>query len=47
MKIRCLDCGAGWDLDMEPSACNCDDGGRWQIWDPDERVWEPEEGARR
>jgi len=47
MKVRCLDCKAHWDLDTDPPACVCEDGGRWQIYDKENDDWGPKEGARR
>lgn len=29
--IRCVKCKQEWEVDYEPTACTCDDGGFWQI----------------
>jgi hypothetical protein len=28
---RCIICGEDWNLDYDPPACTCPDGGVWQI----------------
>lgn len=36
--LRCVACFNEWELDFEPSACTCDDGGFFQI-SVDGEVW--------
>lgn len=31
MEVRCVVCWEQWDLNVDPVACICDDGGLWQL----------------
>jgi hypothetical protein len=31
LEARCINCEQEWDIDSEPVACICEDGGRWQL----------------